>query len=42
MLGPSAAAIAYGLDVTGSGEMHIHTSDTGGGTIDGSVLAIKE
>lgn len=39
---PTAAAIAYGLDKTGSGERNVLIFDLGGGTFDVSILAIDE
>ncbi|KEZ40303.1 78 kDa glucose-regulated protein-like protein [Scedosporium apiospermum] len=39
---PTAAAIAYGLDKTDSGERHIIVYDLGGGTFDVSLLSIDE
>ncbi|KAK5581849.1 hypothetical protein RB653_003429 [Dictyostelium firmibasis] len=39
---PSAAAIAYGLDKKGSGEMNILIFDLGGGTFDVSLLTIDD
>ncbi|XP_061567518.1 heat shock 70 kDa protein 1-like [Cololabis saira] len=38
---PTAAAIAYGLDNTGSGERNVLIFDLGGGTFDVSVLTIE-
>ena len=40
--GPTAAAIAYGLDKKTGGERHVLIFDLGGGTFDVSVLAIDE
>ena len=40
--GPTAAAIAYGLDKKTGGERHVLIFDLGGGTFDVSVLAIYE
>ena len=39
---PTAAAIAYGLDKKGQGEMNILIYDLGGGTFDVSLLTIEE
>ena len=39
---PTAAAIAYGLDKKGHGEMNILIYDLGGGTFDVSLLTIEE
>ena len=39
---PTAAAIAYGLDKRGQGEMNILIYDLGGGTFDVSLLTIEE
>lgn len=39
---PTAAAIAYGLDKTDSGERHIVVYDLGGGTFDVSLLSIDQ
>ena len=39
---PTAAAIAYGLDKTDSGERHIIVYDLGGGTFDVSLLSIDQ
>ena len=40
--GPTAAAIAYGLDKKTGGVLHVLIFDLGGGTFDVSVLAIDE
>ena len=40
--GPTAAAIAYGLDKKTEGVLHVLIFDLGGGTFDVSVLAIDE
>merc|ERR1711988_1794392 len=40
-MGPTAAAIAYGLDKKGSGERNILIYDMGGGTFDVSLLTIE-
>jgi len=39
---PTAAAIAYGLDKKGSGEMNVLIYDMGGGTFDVSLLTIED
>merc|ERR1711865_1137649 len=39
---PTAAAIAYGLDKKGSGEMNVLIYDMGGGTFDVSILTIED
>uniref|UniRef100_UPI00398E6AF4 heat shock-related 70 kDa protein 2-like n=1 Tax=Pristiophorus japonicus TaxID=55135 RepID=UPI00398E6AF4 len=39
---PTAAAIAYGLDKTGSGEHNVLIFDLGGGTFDVSILTIED
>ncbi|KAJ2294326.1 Hsp70 chaperone [Coemansia sp. RSA 1797] len=39
---PTAAAIAYGLDKKGTGEMNVLIFDLGGGTFDVSLLSIED
>merc|ERR1719217_1852193 len=39
---PTAAAIAYGLDKKGCGEMNVLIFDMGGGTFDVSLLTIED
>merc|ERR1712228_956915 len=39
---PTAAAIAYGLDKKGAGEMNVLIFDMGGGTFDVSLLTIED
>merc|ERR1711957_292525 len=39
---PTAAAIAYGLDKKGAGEMNVLIYDMGGGTFDVSILTIED
>ncbi|XP_026462201.1 heat shock 70 kDa protein cognate 4-like isoform X1 [Ctenocephalides felis] len=39
---PTAAAIAYGLDKKGSGEINVLIFDLGGGTFDVSILTIED